>query len=36
MKSKKRKNYTKSFKEGAVKLITDEGILLQRRAEIWE
>ena len=25
MKSKKRKNYTKSFKEGAVKLITDEG-----------
>ncbi len=25
MKSKKRKNYTKSFKEEAVKLITDEG-----------
>ncbi len=25
MKSKKRKNYTKAFKEEAVKLITDEG-----------
>ncbi len=25
MKSKKRKNYTKSFKEEAVKLVTDEG-----------